>query len=274
MQSLRLFEGSEHRPFYWPRGRRGALLIHGFPGTPAEMLPLARVLRGRGWSVCAPLLPGLGPDIERLSECRAQDWLGAVVRSAIQLSSMHQPFVILGYSMGAALAAQAATQVRSEGLILLAPFWRLGGAWVPGIWPLVRLFLRRIRPLRKADFDDPQLRRGIAEFMPELDLGNPDVQGALREFVVPSSLIDALSEAGKSLGRAAPLVRAPALVVQGRQDQLVKVEQTRRLLSRIGGRVTYVEIEAAHDLLRPADSRSDRLTKAVESFVAELEPRA
>jgi esterase/lipase len=32
-------------------GDHAALLIHGFPGTPAEMLPLGTVLREAGWTV-------------------------------------------------------------------------------------------------------------------------------------------------------------------------------------------------------------------------------
>ena len=39
------FDGSEHRSFVWTEGDHAALLIHGFPGTPAEMLPLGTVLR-------------------------------------------------------------------------------------------------------------------------------------------------------------------------------------------------------------------------------------
>ena len=45
------FDGSEHRSFVWTEGDHAALLIHGFPGTPAEMLPLRTVLRDAGWTV-------------------------------------------------------------------------------------------------------------------------------------------------------------------------------------------------------------------------------
>lgn len=36
-----LFEQPEHRPFLWEDGLPGALLVHGFPGTPVEVRSLA-----------------------------------------------------------------------------------------------------------------------------------------------------------------------------------------------------------------------------------------
>jgi esterase/lipase len=40
-----------NRSFVWTEGDHAVLLIHGFPGTPAEMLPLGTVLREAGWTV-------------------------------------------------------------------------------------------------------------------------------------------------------------------------------------------------------------------------------
>lgn len=38
-------------PFYFPGGQIGCLLIHGFSGTPAEMLPLGDYLAGQGLNI-------------------------------------------------------------------------------------------------------------------------------------------------------------------------------------------------------------------------------
>ncbi len=58
---LALFQGEEHQPFHWVAGPPAALLVHGFPGTPAELRPLGQALYEAGWTVSAPLLPGFGP---------------------------------------------------------------------------------------------------------------------------------------------------------------------------------------------------------------------
>ena len=41
---LKVFQGEHHADFLIERGEPAALLIHGFPGTPAEMRPLAPLL--------------------------------------------------------------------------------------------------------------------------------------------------------------------------------------------------------------------------------------
>ena len=65
---IKPFQGDEHQPFHWNGGQPAALLVHGFPGTPAEMRPLGTALHQAGWTVYGPLLPGFGPDIVTLFE--------------------------------------------------------------------------------------------------------------------------------------------------------------------------------------------------------------
>jgi alpha-beta hydrolase superfamily lysophospholipase len=57
-QALLAFQGPEHLPFLWPGGQPAALLVHGFPGTPAEMRPLGEALHQAGWTAQGILLPG------------------------------------------------------------------------------------------------------------------------------------------------------------------------------------------------------------------------
>jgi esterase/lipase len=102
------FQGEEHRPFYWTGGQPAALLIHGFPGTPAELRPLGQALHQAGWTVHGPLLPGFGPDLESLPRREASEWIEAIEQAVANLQSRHNPMILIGYSMGAALAVQAA----------------------------------------------------------------------------------------------------------------------------------------------------------------------
>ena len=268
--AFQVFQGSAHLPYYRRRRRMAALLIHGFPGTPAEFRPLELALARRSWSTCAPLLPGFGPDVLRLGEFRSDDWLDTALRAARQLSAMHNPFIIVGYSMGAALAAQVAQEVRCDGVALLAPFWKLEGGWVSAAWPLLRRVFRSVRPLRRADFSDPKLMAGIAEFLPGLDLQDRDVQQAVREFAIPTSLIEELLKAGRGLARAAPTLKMPLLVVQGIEDPLVRRKRTRALLREVRAPLEYVEVPGAHNLLDPESPGHDRLLRHVDGFAESL----
>ncbi|MGQ9815827.1 MAG: alpha/beta hydrolase, partial [Candidatus Roseilinea sp.] len=120
---FRPFAGLEHRAFELGSGSRQALLVHGFPGTPAEMRPLAEVLASRGWRVRAPLLPCFGPDIVNLDRCRWQDWVKAIEAEWMTLCAAPGHSALIGYSMGAAIALHVAAVRPPNRLVLVAPFW-------------------------------------------------------------------------------------------------------------------------------------------------------
>ena len=90
-----LFQGAEHLPFTLAGSAPGgpaALLVHGFPGTPAELRPLAEALHAAGWTARGLLLPGFGPEFAALGRQHAADWIGAVrgaLDAALDLVAAH-----------------------------------------------------------------------------------------------------------------------------------------------------------------------------------------
>jgi carboxylesterase len=279
---LQAFSAPEHRPFDLPSaqgqpGGPGALLVHGFPGTPAEMRPLAEVLQREGWSVRALLLPGFGPQIARIADFRWPDWREAVHRALAEMRARHRPLLLVGYSLGGALSAaavgQAAEADRPDGLVLLAPFWRLGSAVQRLIGSVLVPFLpRTFQPLAKADFSDPRLLDSLRQFVPGLDVTDPDVQRQLREARVPLSIVRQIFAAGaRAFGRRnAGRIALPTLVVQGKRDTLVRAARTCRLLPRLGGHPLYREVEAGHDLVDPRSPGWPELSAQVREFASGL----
>ena len=98
------YSAPEHQPFALGEGPVGALLLHGFPGTPAEMRPLGEKLAAAGWAAYGPLLPGFGPQIATLGKKTRHDWLAAAQEKWQQVQARHQTAVLIGLSMGGALA--------------------------------------------------------------------------------------------------------------------------------------------------------------------------
>ena len=174
--------------------------------------------------------------------------------------------------MGGALALQAAAQEPVDGLILLAPYWKLRGL-VWNLLPVIRRLLPSIRPFRliKMDFSDPEMRKGMGKFVPGLDLDDPEVQRAMREFRLPVGMFDELRKVGLGAGGAAPRVRAPTLVIQGRGDELVRVDVTRQLLARLPGPLTYHEVAGAHDLPDQTRPAWPSIQYAVLQFARQIE---
>lgn len=267
-----LFGTAEHQPFVWENGRPAAILIHGFPGTPAEVRKLAAVLYKSGWTVQGLLLPGFGAQFDTLGERRYSEWVESIRQAVCSFRSDHHPLLVIGFSMGAAAAVLAAAENDGpDGLVLLAPF--AGSIGILGaLFPLMRRTVPVIKPFRlfRLDFSNPDVRQGLANFIPDLDLDDPDVQQAVREITIPSASLDELRLLGQAAGRAAPAIRVPTLVIQGTQDRVVWPQKTRQFLDQFTSPVRYREVVGAHDLLDATRPAWSAVTRAVVEFAQGL----
>ena len=133
------------------------------------------------------MLPGLGADIENLDKRTFRDWLEALTQAVEKLRQEHSVIILVGYSMGGALALHATLDQHPAGLVLLAPFWRLAEGWPALLWPVVRLFFRRVKPLKHADFSAIDVRHGLQRMFKNIDLENPQTQLALRQLTASLS---------------------------------------------------------------------------------------
>lgn len=265
------FSGPEHQPFSIGEGRVGALLIHGFMGTPAEMRPLAEQLATAGLATRGVLLPGFGPDIVHLAEMTRQKWLAAAAEAWAEVRRDHERTVLIGYSMGAAIAINLAAQQPPDALILIAPFWRMGG-WQFKLLPLLRHVVPSIAPFAKANFDDPAIRGQLSALAPEIDLTDPATQQFLREQVrLPLAVLDQLRVMGKEAFDRAATVQAPTLILQGAQDETVEPQYTQLLAARMGSTATLREIPGDHSLVKQATSGSLPLTHDSLEFLWSLQ---
>lgn len=271
MLSTRLFQGVEHQPFLLQGGQPAALLVHGFPGTPAEMLPLGQAFQRSGWTARGLLLPGFGAQIASLSEKTAQDWLQAIVSSLQEMRGQHTPLILVGFSMGGGLAIQAAARCAVDGLVLISPFTRATGIFWKLI-PIIKYIFPTIRPFRafKIDPDDERTRRGLENFFAGVDLSDPDVQKGLRDFSFPVSILEQVRNAANGARKSAPQVAAPVKVLQGSRDPVIRPESTRSLLQLFAGRTEYMELPGAHDLPRPDQPDWPRVQEAVIEFAEKL----
>jgi carboxylesterase len=263
------FGEPEHQPFHWPGGDRAALLIHGFPGTPAEMRALGTLLNERGWTVHAPLLPGFGPEIATLKQRRSSEWIAAT-RDAYQLLLRdYNSCLIVGNSMGGALAITIAAERAPTGVVLLAPFLRFANGWHHYLWPILKRLVREVRPFQKADFSSPEMRRAVAKMFKDADPDSAEVQRFVRAISVPTAAIDQVREIGRTASRAVARLQAPALILQGRNDLIATPERARALRYRLRDS-TYIELEAGHDLVEPDGRAWAGVAHAVTAFADKL----
>lgn len=121
MRAMPLLPGAE--PFSHRGGRTGALLVHGFTGTPQSLRGWAEHLAEAGLSVELPRLPGHGTTVAEANRTHWQDWYGEVERHFQLLRERCDEVFVMGLSMGGTLAVRLAEQRGAEvaGLVLVNP---------------------------------------------------------------------------------------------------------------------------------------------------------
>ncbi|HYO43965.1 MAG TPA: alpha/beta fold hydrolase [Candidatus Limnocylindrales bacterium] len=269
---IRVDDGGGPASAHRPEAVRGALLVHGFAGTPKEMRGLAAVLASSGWIVEVPRLPGHGPAIRDIADYRVEDWVRTVEEGAeaLRASGVTQ-LIVAGHSVGGALALATCARVRPDALVLLAPFWWPVPWWQRLVAPVLRVFLPPgFRIFDRMDPHDPAVRASMEGFLPGMDLDDPAVLAGLRRLQVPLSALEQLFRVSALAGTAAPSVRVPVLAVQGTGDTVSRPERTRRLVALLPSPPSSLEVEAAHDLVTEASPARDQVLAAVLVFTTEV----
>jgi carboxylesterase len=210
---------------------RAVLCLHGITGTPFEVRPLAEAFGRLGCSVEAPLLAGHGGTLGDLARSSGPDWLRSAEDALDRLQARvgGAPVAICGFSMGGLLALRLARLFpdRVSALVVMSAPLRLRRFQVAGIRTASRLpidFCARpmvcIPKLNGSDISDPEMR-----------YKNP----GLRAF--PLAALKALVDLMDTTRADLPLVRTPTLVVHGRQDHTVPMEDSLELTGSLGSEI-------------------------------------
>ncbi|MBK5114727.1 MAG: alpha/beta fold hydrolase [Candidatus Heimdallarchaeota archaeon] len=100
------------------------LLIHGFTATPTEVRPIGNYLYKKKYDIYSILLPGHGTAPEDLQTKKVADWQNSITEIFDENNGFD---FVVGFSMGALLAAQAAIDYEKQlkGLILISSFLKI-----------------------------------------------------------------------------------------------------------------------------------------------------
>jgi len=110
-------------PYSHQGGPTGALLCHGFTGSPQSLRPWAEYLAAAGLTVSLPRLPGHGTSWQEMARTRWEDWYAEVDRAFDELRARCESIFVMGLSMGGCLALRLA-ELHGDavaGLVLVNP---------------------------------------------------------------------------------------------------------------------------------------------------------
>ncbi|MDR7483438.1 MAG: alpha/beta fold hydrolase [Armatimonadota bacterium] len=231
-------------------GDRGCLLLHGFTGTPLEMVPLAEALARDGIAVHVARLAGHGTSPEDLAETTWEDWVASARQALARLRARCGSVAVGGLSMGGALALLlAATDAPAAAVALATPI---------RLRPVVRGVVRAARPvLRYA----PVLRRvgpRSAEVAP--------YRAAYPR--IPLGAVDALSALLDQMRARLPQVRCPVLIAQGRRDWAIPPESAAAICDGVAAPVRRLVWLPRSGHLVTLDRDRDVLFREVRAFLA------
>ena len=110
-------------PFHHDGGPIGALLCHGFTGTPQSLRPWAEHLAAAGVTVALPRLPGHGTSVAEANLTHWEDWYAELDRHLTLLAQRCDDVFVMGLSMGGTLAIRLAEERGPDvaGLVLVNP---------------------------------------------------------------------------------------------------------------------------------------------------------
>ncbi len=202
-------------PFEEWRGAVGALLLHGFPGSPAEVRELGTYLAERGVSVVAPLLPGHGRQPEALRGICWSEWVQEAERALQRLQERCASVFALGLSAGAALSLYLAARRPLAGIVAVSPAVKLRNPLAPLI-PIARFFLRWVVLGEDKDLADPH---------------GPEHQWYYTR--APASAVAEMYALLRASWQAAVRVDVPVLIFQGRRDGVLRPEGAEALFRRL-----------------------------------------
>jgi carboxylesterase len=210
---------------------RGVVCLHGITGTPFEVRPLAEALGRAGCTVEAPTLAGHGGTLGELAAVGWEDWLRSAEEAMQRVRARvgGRPIALAGFSMGGLLALRLARlhPEQVSALVVMSTPLRLRRLQVIGIRAVSRLpfDLRKlpglcVPKLNGSDISDPEVR-----------YTNP----SLRAFPVAAlkGLVDLMDTVRADL----PAIRTPTLVVHGRKDHTVPMEDSLELTGCLGSEV-------------------------------------
>jgi len=241
----------EPKPFYFKGNEIGVLLVHGFTGSPVELLPLGEFLAGQGCTVLGVRLAGHGTSPEDLAQTGWRDWVASAREGLERLRAEREQVYIVGYSLGGLITLHLASRYPIDGAALLAtPLYAKD--WRLAMIPLARHFIRYIH-MGGPESPDPEVRERFWSY----DRW-------------PLNSLHQVTKFMKQTRLELPQVRVPLLILHGDLDQTVPADCPQEIHDRAASvdKTILHFANSTHSL--PQDHDREQVWQSIHQFIARL----
>ena len=253
-------------PFFYSGNEIGCLLVHGFTDSPKEMRPLGEYLNQQGYSVLGVRITGHATTIENLRRTRGQDFIASVEDGYhfLKSNSNIKKIFVIGHSMGAGLTLFVSSYLPVDGVVVLAPGYRLSkpgkiNEYLEAI-RLYRLSLKRKKMARKLKNNLP----GWYWYKPELS------KGYVKYNQKPIRCNLQLIKLGNQMPFIAPKVTSPILFMGSLKDSIVAPESLEKLFDSIGSKdKSLFWLENSSHML-PVDGEREIVFQQINQFIQKI----
>jgi carboxylesterase len=246
-------------PFYLPGGPYGSLLIHGFLSTPQEMKWLGSKLNEAGYSALGLRLFGHATHPRDLCRVRWLDWLACVEDGYSILRKGCNRIVVVGLSLGGAMALIAGALFPIDGVVALSAPYDLP-QYARVRWPILPPALSRFLCVNRKYRSK------------STSIGYLDSQAARSELIYPVFPATALHEVAQLLAemrRVLPNIRVPTLLIHSSADQGFADQDAKEIFDHLGTKKAQILHVESGDMVAPQPV-GERVAAAIIAFITSL----
>jgi len=204
-------------PFFLQGGPVGALLIHGFTGSPPEMRLVGDHLHRHGLTVYGPLLPGHGTSADDMNRYKWTDWTAHVESALSDLQRRCNAVFVAGLSMGTLLTLHlAAHHPDLPGAILYSPAVAVANRLIY-LSPVFKYLIHKMPKSPDRDLTDPQAEQRLWSYEHN-----------------PTFAAHELLKLIRHTRRLLPQVSCPLLIIHSTLDQAIDAHSARLAYEKVG----------------------------------------
>lgn len=241
------------------------LLIHGYLGGPFEVEPLAAVAEGLGLPARVVTLPGHASTVDEFRSASFTDWADHAEKEYDRLVADYDRVVVMGFSLGGALALHLAEERSPAAVVALAAPVFPRAAWPVQLLDWSRVFMPGRRFLRKFAAKRPchPACQSIAPWRGYKNVAHPPhFYGLCKGFT--------------SIGGKLDKVAAPLLIIHDARDRVVNCRNAEAIARGVSSARCELEITGieenvtVHHVLTTHRETKDFVVERVRDFVASV----